>query len=73
MDCAAADEVMERQKATMPISNPGQSALSSVEAPFVRESYRETHTMDLLLVPITALIVWLLIGGWLYFVGLPAY
>ena len=36
-------------------------------------SYRETHTMDLLLVPITALIVWLLIGGWLYFFGLPAY
>ena len=57
----------------MPISNPGQSALSSVEAPFARESYRETHTMDLLLVPITALIVWLLIGGWLYFFGLPAY
>jgi hypothetical protein len=73
MDCTASDEVMERQEETMPISNPGQNALSSVEAPLVRESYRETHTMNLLLVPIMALILWLLIGAWLYFFGLPVH
>jgi hypothetical protein len=73
MDCTTYGEGMEREKETMPISNPDQNGLSSVEDPFVHESYRETHTMNLLLVPIAALILWLLIGACLYFFGLPAH
>jgi hypothetical protein len=63
---------MERQKETMPISSSRQNTLASVEAPRVYDSHRETHTIKLLLVPLTALLLWLLVGGWLYFFGFPA-
>lgn len=56
----------------MPISSPGQSTLASVEPARVNGGRRETHTMNLLLGPLAALLVWFLVGGWLYFFGLPA-
>lgn len=71
MNYAASGEAMERQEEAMSISGPGENVLSSVEAPLAHESHRETHTLNLLLVPLAALLLWLLVGGWLYFFGLP--
>jgi len=33
---------------------------------------RETRTINLLLGPLGALLLWFLVGGWLYFFGFPA-
>jgi hypothetical protein len=63
---------MERRKEAMPISNPGQSTLASMEPARVNGRRRETPTINLLLGPLAALLVWFLVGGWLYFFGLPA-
>ena len=64
---------MERRKEAMPISNPGQSTLASVEPARVNDRRRGTYTINnLLLGPLAALLVWFLVGGWLYFFGLPA-
>jgi hypothetical protein len=63
---------MERRKEAMPISNPGQSTLASVEPARVNDRRRGTYTTNLLLGPLAALLVWFLVGGWLYFFGLPA-
>jgi len=63
---------MERRKEAMPISSPSQSTLASVEPTRVDGGRRETTTINLLLGPLAALLVWLLVGGWLYFFGLPA-
>jgi len=63
---------MERQKEALAVSSPGQSTLASVEPAPVYDRRRETHRSSLLLGPLTALLVWFLIGGWLYFFGLPA-
>jgi hypothetical protein len=63
---------MERGKEAMPISNPGQSTLASVEPARVDDRRRGTYTINLLLGPLAALLVWFLVGGWLYFFGLPA-
>jgi hypothetical protein len=63
---------MERRKEAMQISNPGQSTLASVEPARVNDRRRGTYTINLLLGPLAALLVWFLVGGWLYFFGLPA-
>lgn len=63
---------MERRNEAMPISRLSQSTLASVESPRVNARRRETHTINLLIGPLAALLVWLLVGGWLYFFGLPA-
>lgn len=65
-------EAMERQNEALAVSSPGQSTLASAEPVRVYDRRRETHTINLLMGPLTALLVWLLIGGWLYFFGLPA-
>ena len=56
----------------MPISNPVQSTLASVEPARVNDRRGGTYTINLLLGPLAALLVWFLVGGWLYFFGLPA-
>jgi hypothetical protein len=65
-------EAMERQKEALAVSSPGQSTLASVEPSRVYDKRRETHRINLLMGPLTALLLWLLVGGWLYFFGLPA-
>ena len=64
-------EAMERQKEALAASSPGQSTLASVEPTRVYDGRRETHRINLLMGPLTALLLWLLVGGWLYFFGLP--
>jgi hypothetical protein len=72
-DINTSGDSMERRKEAMPISSPGQSTLASVESARVDGRRRETHTINnLLLGPLAALLVWFLVGGWLYFFGLPA-
>ena len=63
---------MEMQKEALAVSSPGQSTLASVEPAGVYDGRRETRRINLLMGPLTALLVWLLVGGWLYFFGLPA-
>ena len=63
---------METQKEEPPVSSPNQSTLASVERARVYERRRGANPINLLLGPLTALLVWFLIGGWLYFFGLPA-
>ena len=63
---------MERQKEALAMSRPGQSTLASVEPARVHGRGNETHGINLLIGPLTALLLWLLVGGWLYFFGLPA-
>jgi hypothetical protein len=63
---------MEMQKEALAVSSPGQSTLASVEPAGVDDGRRETRRINLLMGPLMALLVWLLIGGWLYFFGLPA-
>ena len=62
---------MERQKEALAALSPGQSTLASVEPARVYDRRRETHRINLLMGPLTALLLWLLVGGWLYFFGLP--
>ena len=62
---------MERRKEAMQILSPGQNTLASVEPAQINGRRRETHTINLLLGPLAALLVWFLVGGWLYFFGLP--
>jgi hypothetical protein len=64
-------EAMERQKEVLAVSSPGQSAVVSVEPAGGYDRRRETYRTNLLMGPLTALLVWLLVGGWLYFFGLP--
>jgi hypothetical protein len=63
---------MERQKEALAVSSLGQSAVASVEPAGDYDRRRETYRTNLLMGPLTALLVWLLVGGWLYFFGLPA-
>lgn len=56
----------------MSISSVGQSTLAPMETTRVNGRRRETPTINLLLGPLAALLVWFLVGGWLYFFGLPA-
>jgi hypothetical protein len=67
----ASGDSMERRKEAMPISSLGQNTLASVETTRVGGGRRETPTINLLLGPLAALLVWFLVGGWLYFFGLP--
>ena len=63
---------MERRKEAMPISSLGQSTLASMETTRVNDRHRETPTINLLLGPLAALLLWFLFGGWFYFFGFPA-
>ena len=63
---------MEMQKEALAVSSPDQSTLASVEPAGGYDGRRETRRINLLMGPLTALLVWLLVGGWLYFFGLPA-
>jgi len=63
---------MERRKETMPISSLGQSTLASMETKRVNDGRRETPTINLVLGPLAALLLWFLVGGWFYFFGFPA-
>jgi len=38
----------------------------------VNDRRRETPTINLLLGPLAALLLWFLVGGWFYFFGFPA-
>ena len=67
----ASGEPMERRKEAMQILSPGQNPLASMEPEPISGRRRETHTINLLLGPLGALLVWFLVGGWLYFFGLP--
>ena len=62
---------MERRKEAMQILSPGQNSLASMEPERITGRHRETHTINLLMGPLGALLVWFLVGGWLYFFGLP--
>jgi len=62
---------MEAQKEALPMSSSNQSTLASVEPARVYGRHRGPHTINLPLVPLIALLVWFLFGGWLYFFGLP--
>ena len=70
-DINASGDSMERRNETMPISSLDQNTLASMETTQVKGS-RETPTINLLLGPLAALLVWLLVGGWFYFFGFPA-
>ncbi len=65
-------EAMERQNEVLPISSPSENSLGSVEPSRAHERHRNTRTINLLLGPLTALLVWFLVGGWLYFFFLAA-
>src|SRR5262245_51325655 len=69
-DINASGDSMERRKEAMPISSLDENTLASMETTQVKGS-RETPTINLLLCPLGALLVWFLVGGWLYFFGLP--
>jgi hypothetical protein len=71
-DSNVSGEAMESQKEALAVSSPDQSAVASVEPGRVYDRRRETHRINLLMGPLTALLLWLLVGGWLYFFGLPA-
>jgi hypothetical protein len=62
---------MEWEKEALAVSIPDRSTLTSVESERVCNRHRETHPLTLLLGPVAALLVWFLVGGWLYFFGLP--
>ena len=62
---------MEAQKEALPMSSSNQSTLASVEPARVYDRHRGPYTINLPLVPLIALLVWFLFGGWLYFFGLP--
>src|SRR4029453_2197082 len=62
---------MERRKEAMPISNPGQSTLASVEPARVNDRRRGTYTINLLLGPLAAPLGGFFFGGWLYFFVFP--
>jgi len=62
---------METQKEALPMSSSNQSTLASVEPARVYDRHRGPRTINLPLVPLIALLVWFLFGGWLYFFGLP--
>src|SRR5262245_37055651 len=70
-DINASGDAMERRKEAMQILSPSQNPLASVEPVRMNGRRRETPTINLLLGPLAALIVWFLVGGWLYFFGLP--
>ena len=70
-DINASGDSMERRKEAMPISSLDQNTLASMETTQVKVG-REIPTINLLLGPIAALLVWLLVGGWFYFFGFPA-
>lgn len=70
-DINTSGDSMERRKEAMPISSLGQSTVASMESTPVNGSRRETPRINLLLGPLAALLVWLLVGGWFYFFGLP--
>ena len=64
---------MERRKEAMPISSLDQNTLASMETTRVDGGKpRETPTVNLLLGPLAALLLWFLVGGWFYFFGFPA-
>jgi hypothetical protein len=71
-DINTSGDSMERRKEAMSISSVGQSTLAPMETTRVNGRRRETPTINLLLGPLAALLVWFLVGGWLYFFGLPA-
>src|SRR5215475_11314987 len=71
-DINTSGDSMERRKEAMPISSLGESTLASVETTRVNGRRRETPTINLLLGPLAALLVWFLVGGWFYFFGLSA-
>jgi len=71
-DINASGDSMERRKETMPISSLDQNTLASMETTRVNGRRRETPTINLLLGPLAALLVWFLVGGWFYFFGFPA-
>ena len=62
---------MERRKEAMQILSPGENPLASMEPAQISGRRRETRTINLLLGPLGALLLWFLVGGWLYFFGLP--
>jgi hypothetical protein len=63
---------METEKEALTMLSPDQSTLASVEPARVYDRRREAYRINLLMGPLTALLLWLLVGGWLYFFGLPA-
>jgi hypothetical protein len=62
---------METQKEELPVSSSNQSTLATVERTQVYDRHPGAHMINLWLVPLIALLVWFLFGGWLYFFGLP--
>jgi hypothetical protein len=60
------------QKEALSISSPNHNSLTSVEPARVHDRDRENNMINLLIGPLTALLVWFLVGGWLYFFFLPA-
>jgi hypothetical protein len=63
---------MEMQKEALSISSPNHNSLISVEPARGHDRDREDNMINLLIGPLTALLVWFLVGGWLYFFFLPA-
>src|SRR5262245_40020196 len=62
---------MERRKEAMSISSLDQSTIASMESTRVNGRRRETPRINLLLGPLSALLLWFLVGGWFYFFGFP--
>ena len=72
-DIKTSGNSMERRKEAMPISSLDQNTLASMETTRVDGGKpRETPTVNLLLGPLAALLLWFLVGGWFYFFGFPA-